>query len=141
MAAIPDVASTVLMGLVLVLVAGGLAYSRNWRRYALGNDGDVFTNIAKATQSSTTWIAAFLLAIVGFGGSTLLYLTSTGATQQIALLVLGVLIGIALTFFLFMGVFQAVKGRGRSTAEAVATGVWALGVLLIVAITAKLLTA
>lgn len=139
MAAIPDAASTVLMGLVLVIVAVGLAYGRNWRRYALGDDGDVFTTIANATQSSTTWIAAFLLAIVGFGGSTLLYLSSTGATQQLALVVLGVLIGVSMTFFLFMGVYQSVKSHGRSTAEAVATGAWALGALLIVVIAVKLL--
>lgn len=139
MAEIPDVASTVLMGLLLVAVAAALAYGREWRTYSpLGEDEDAFTTITKATASPTTWIVAFLLLVLGFGGTTMLYVTSSGATQELALVVLGALIGIALAFFLFMGVYRSVRGRGRSTAEAVGAGAWVLGFALVTVIVVKL---
>lgn len=140
MAEIPDVASTVLMGLLLVAVAAAMVYGREWRRYAtLGDDEDAFTTISKAIASPTTWILSFLLLVLGFGGTTLLYVTSSGATQELALVALGALIGVALAFFLFMGVYRSVRGRGRSTAEAVGAGAWALGLLLVVTIAARLI--
>ena len=142
MAEIPDVASTVLMGLLLVAVAVAVAYGREWRTYSpFGGDDDAFTTISKATASPTTWIVSFLLLVLGFGGTTLLYVTSSGTTQELALVALGALIGIALAFFLFMGVYRSVRGHGRSTAEAVGAGAWALGLLLVVAIAAKLIAA
>lgn len=142
MAEIPDVASTVLMGLLLVAVAVALAYGREWREYSpIGGDDDTFTTISKATASPTTWIVSFLLLVLGFGGTTLLYVTSSGTTQELALVALGALIGIALAFFLFMGVYRSVRGRGRSTAEAVGAGAWALGLLLVVVIVFKLVAA
>lgn len=142
MAEIPDAASTVLMGLLLVAVAVALAYGREWRTYSpIGGDDDAFTTISKTVASPTTWIISFLLLVLGFGGTTLLYVTSTGGTQQLALVALGALIGVALAFFLFMGIYRSVRGRGRSTAEAVGAGAWALGVVLVVAIAAKLIMA
>lgn len=142
MAEIPDAASTVLMGLLLVAVAAALVYGRDWRRYTpLGDDEDTFTTVSNAAASPTTWIVSFLLLVLGFGGSTLLYVTSSGATQNLALVLLGALIGLALAFFLFMGVYRSVRGHGRSTAEAVGAGAWALGLLLVVVIAAKLIAA
>lgn len=141
MAEIPDAASTILMGLLLVAVAVAVAYGRDWRSYPFGGEGDAFTTIARAVSSPTTWIVAFLLLVLGFGGSTMLYITSTGATQQLALVGLGALIGIALAFFLFMGVYRSVRGHGRTAAEAVGAGAWALGIVLVVAIAAKLVMA
>lgn len=140
MAEIPDAASTVLMGLLLVAVAAALAYGRDWRRYPFGGDDDAFTTISKTIASPTTWIVTFLLLVLGFGGSTMLYVTSEGTTQQLALVVLGALIGIALAFFVFMGVYHSVRGRGRTTAEAVGAGAWALGFVLVAAIVVKLVT-
>lgn len=141
MAEIPDVASTVLMGLLLVAVAVALAYGRDWRSYPFGGDDDAFTTVSKAAASPTIWIVTFFLLVLGFGGTTLLYVTSTGATQELALVVLGALIGIALAFFLFMGVYRSVRSRGRSTAEAVGAGAWALGFALVAVIVLKLVVA
>ena len=142
MAEIPDAASTILMGLLLVAVGVALAYGREWRTYSpIGGDDDAFTTISKAVASPTVWIISFLVLVLGFGGSTMLYVTSTGGTQQLALVGLGALIGLALSFFLFMGVYRSIRGHGRSTAEAVGAGAWALGLALIVAVATKLIMA
>lgn len=53
----------------------------------------------------------------------------------------GVTLASAVGLYAVWGAYSAFKGRGRSTAEAVAAGVLTLGLLFVLAVVAKLLVA
>jgi heme/copper-type cytochrome/quinol oxidase subunit 2 len=138
------VASALVTGIVLVVVGVGAARVRRWRRAP---------SVAGAGSGGTVGGARIGQAVPAVG-PLLLPLLVVGAVATVVAVVGGpaVLVdapvwsfGVALAsvvgLYAVWGAYFAFRGRGRSTAEAVAAGVLTLGLLFVVAVTAKLLVA
>jgi len=147
------VLSTVVMGLLMVGVAVAIVRIANWRqRPAVASaregprgseEGDVLGRygaaIGAATRTPATWYVAFFVLVFGFVGGALALVTSPPEIGGVVFLVLGLAFGAVLCGFLVWGIYSSGRYRGLASAQAAMAGAWALGSLLIVAITVKLL--
>jgi len=133
---------TLLMGLVLLAVILAIGVVRDWER-SPGSGRDRVASLAGALRSPVVWTVGFvgfaLLFMVGaiafVGGSTVLGIgPGTGE-----LILLGG-IGVVMTVFLFTGLYAAAKNRGLKGAQAAGIGSIVLGLLVVVAISLRLLT-
>lgn len=100
--------------------------------------------VTDAARSQTTWIAAFVLLVLGFGGGTVLVVSETGVpsgVRRAAWLVMGGLFLGLMTAFVFWGVYDSGRSRGLPSSLAAAIGFWSLGLLLVVAVVIKLMLA
>lgn len=153
MAGINYVLSTVVMGLLMVGVAVAIVRVANWRQRPAAasgregpggsGEGDVLGRygaaIGAATRNPTTWYVAFFVLVFGFVGGTIALVTSPPAIGGVVFLVLGLAFGAVLCGFLVWGIYSSGRYRGLKSAQAAMAGAWALGSLLIVAITVKLI--
>ena len=149
MAPLTYVASTVLTGLVVVALVVAVARSREWRA-AAATPGDVrtggtspVTTLAAAAQSPLGWTVAFLVLVLGIGGGALAFVTGAipSAVSQVAGVALVLVAAAVLGGYLFWGVYHSARYRGIESAQATGTGLWVLGMLLIVAIVVRLIMA
>lgn len=140
---------SVLFGIVLLATVAYIS-RHEWRQYAVAGGGSVSSVsrteeqslVSRTADSPTVWAVAFLLAVVAVGGATVVFVSGTAtpewATQAAGtVLAAGFVLGLAL--YLFYGSFISARGRGLNRAQAAAIGSWALGLLLITAVVAKLL--
>lgn len=145
MAPLTYTASTVLTGLVVVLVVV-LTRSREWRSAATtsGKRGaSTVATFTEAARSPLGWTVAFLVVVLGIGGGALAFVTGTlpPAVSRVAGLALVVVAAATMGGYLFWGVYHAARYRGIKSAQATGTGLWVLGLLLIVAIVVRLVMA
>lgn len=151
MAALTYLASTVLMGLVLLAVAAAVVSGRHWRGYrpTLGGEKGRFAFLSDLARSTTVWILAFLAAGLLVGGGAVLALGGSlvgtgeippGVQQTGGALVLG-LAGVSIFLYLFYGSYRVARSHGLQRAAAVMVGSWALGLLAVVGVALKLLAA
>jgi hypothetical protein len=146
MAPLTYIASTVLTGLVVVALVVALARSREWRS-AAATTGAVRTSRASAVTTITDtarsplgWTVAFLVLVFGIGGGALAFVTGAipTAVSQVAGVALMLAAGAVMGGYLFWGVYHSARYRGIKSAQATGTGLWVLGMLLIVAIVVRL---
>jgi len=146
MASLTYIASTVVTGLIVVALAVALARGREWRSAAptpgavrTGGTSAV-TTLTETARSPLGWTVAFLVLALAIGGGTIAFVT--GAIPTAVSQALGVaLVLVAATVmggYLFWGVYHAVRYRGIGSAQATGTGLWVLGMVLIVAIVVRL---
>lgn len=134
-------ASTLVMGLlgagVVVLVLRG----RRWYQYTpsaaynmSAGDGRPTSGVSRIASAPSTWTVAFILLAVGvIGGATV---TLSGAVPGPAMIV-GLVV--AIVVYLIGGVYLAMRGNGRPSAQAAAGSAVTLGLLFVAAITVKLI--
>jgi hypothetical protein len=152
MATIGFIASTVVMGLLVVGVAALLARGRSWRRRAAMSTAGAFTTggsgesnvVSRAAESPTAWMASFLLLALAFGGGAVLFASGASlpaGSQATVGLVLAAVAAVIVGFFFTHGLYRSAKGWGLPTSGAVAVSAWGLGVLVVVVVAVKLLLA
>jgi hypothetical protein len=148
MANVTYVASALLTGLFLAVVAGALARlgarriaptptGRPERAGGLASTG--YDALDGLVRKQTTWVAGFFLFTLGVVAGVIAFLqgdASAGVGAGLGLAGAGAL---ALVGFLLFGTYFTVRSHGRSTAEAIGVGLWALGLLLVVAVALNLL--
>lgn len=141
------IASTVLTGLLLVVLVVALARTRQWRSATTTIEGashaSTATALAETARTPLGWTVAFFLLVIGFGGGTLVFVTGSvpTAVSRSAGVVLALVFAAALGGYLFWGVYHSARYRGLKSAQATGAGLWVLGLLFIVAIVVKLLMA
>ena len=139
MANVTYVASALLTGLFLAVVAGALARlgarriaptptGRPERAGGLASTG--YDALDGLVRKQTTWVAGFFLFTLGVVAGVIAFLQGDASAGAGALALVG---------FLLFGTYFTVRSHGRSTAEAIGVGLWALGLLLVVAVALNLL--
>lgn len=123
--------SGVIMGIVLVATAAGLALFRDWKRYVPGNRSD--EREASPMRLVYLLLATSLLAILAVVANGGVPMGDGGITLYI------VGLGAVLTGYLGYGVYAMVRSHGRKTSEAVMAGAWALGAASLVGLTVLLI--
>jgi hypothetical protein len=138
------VASTLLMGLFLASVAVALARLGDRRVAPLpaggaaGASSSGYGTLGALARRQSVWVVAFLLFATGVVAGVVLYLQGDAAAAGDAGFGLAAAAALALVGFLASGTYLTVRSRGRSTAEAIAVGLWALGLLLIAVVALNL---
>lgn len=150
MVEIANLASALLMGLLLVAVA--VAIAREGRqRSALAAVEDRPAGFAGTTgtltgamRTPTAWTLAFVALVLVIGGSVVLYVGGgpvPEAGRALAGVVVGGVVLLVTCAFLFVGIYITARSKGRSTAWGVAEGVITLGLVFIGAIVVNLVVA
>jgi hypothetical protein len=137
-------ASTLMMGFVLVALAVALARGRNWREYAMGNTrrdpSEVFRTVA---SNPTVWVLAFVLFSLVAGGGAIIFVSGSSIpapVRQGAFLAIVALTAILSVGYIFWGTYQSTRYRGLDNAEATLAALWACGLLFVVTVVVKLVT-
>lgn len=137
MADLANVASTVLMGLLLIGVIVAIVRGRNWYDYSPPttetSPGETLLAVARTPAA---WMAVFFVLVAGFGGATVLLVTDTALPGGSMVIWAG--FGIILGGFAFLGAYSAARTRGRPNSQAVAEGAFLLGFLVLAVIAARL---
>lgn len=126
--------SMAVMGLLALLVVTFTATGRDWNDYTpriSPPEGDTLTELS---SSPRVWVVLFFLVVALVLGATLATLGGGSATPVLAL------IGLLVIGFLVIGTYAAGRSRGHPHAYAVGETVLTLGALLLLVLTAYLLT-
>lgn len=132
-------ASAVVMTVFVLAVVGAVLRFGRWQSYSPTEPGELADRWRELKSSPTTWMVLFLLLVFAFGGITVLWVSGISvpgagmfgvALAALAALVLGT--------YLFVGVYQAARSRGRPAAQGVAEGAALLGFAIVLVIAAKL---
>lgn len=133
-------ASAIVMGLILLALAG--VFGRlGWRRDA--GPGWERSRSARAMESPFVWTVGFLALAFGSGAGVVLALGGVDVPAGTQRMAVGALIGTLAALlggFLAFSTYRSARFRGLNRAQAVATGVWIVGSLLVLAVLVKLLT-
>ncbi len=134
-----NVASTVLMGLLLIGVVVAVIRGRDWYDYSpTPGDGDLGEALLALARRPVTWMVTFFVLVAGFGAATVLLVTDASLPGGSGLIWAG--FGVVLGGFAFLGAYSAARTRGRPNAQAVAEGAFLVGLLLVAVIAARLVT-
>ncbi|MFC4359110.1 hypothetical protein ACFO0N_14270 [Halobium salinum] len=138
------VVSALLMGLALLAVAGATTRVRHWRGApVVAGVGRARPSIGGGSTSAMPTVGPYLapLVLVGAVAAAVVVVGGPEALGEAPVWAFGLALASVVGLFAVWGAYFAVRNRGRSSAAAVAAGVWTLGLLLVVAITVKLLVA
>lgn len=146
MAEVSYLASTLLMGLFLIVVATAL--TRNERSPVPGGadgnadrEGSVGAGLGEMARNPRAWVLGFVLLTAGITVGVLLYVGGgplPDEGREIAGLAVAGLLLLVTCAFIFLGTYLTATSTGRSSAWGVAEGTIALGLLFIVAIVINL---
>jgi cbb3-type cytochrome oxidase subunit 3 len=133
-------AGTLVMGLLGVGVVVLVLRGRRWHHYAPtaaygmdAGDGRPTSGLSRVANKTSTWTAAYALLVLGFLAGAII--TLSGSISGPALIVALVA---AIVLYLVGGVYLAMRGNGRPSAQAAAGSAVTLGLLFVLAISAKL---
>lgn len=134
--------STLVMGGFLLAVVVGIMRLREWRQGRPREKRSMLETAADTSQREDVWLWTYVLLAVLMAGVTYAYVGAISPTaQQVALVVGGGTFGLALLAFFCYGMYQAVRARGRASAQAVGVSVTLLGFLFVLAVAGKLVMA
>lgn len=141
MVSLNPLASTLLMGVFLLVIVAGIAGLRRWQHEEARprTRGTMLSGIARSPQ---TWIVVFGLVVVALVGGSLLYvggLELPSVSQGAVWTGLVALLGLVFLVFVFLGIYDAARSRGLKASQAAGVSSMILGMLLVVAIVWSLL--
>lgn len=136
------IASTVLMGALLIAVVAVVTRSRSRHPSLLARRaaGGGLTSTGgtpvseRVANSRLSWVASFVLVTFGALGAVLVVVTEGGSTAQLGGAAVATLVG------LLLGTYVVARNAGLKNAWATMVTALVVGILLLVAITAVLLT-
>jgi hypothetical protein len=132
-------ASAVVMTAFVLAVVGAVLRFGRWHSYSPTEPGELADRWDALTSSPATWMVVFLLLVFAFGGIAVLWVSGTSVPGAGMLgVALAALAALVLGSYLFVGVYQAARSRGRPAAQGVAEGAVLLGLVAVLAIAAKL---
>lgn len=134
------IASTVVMGALLVLVFL-FTEGRERRASPAAADRDSESSVLALANSPSGWFAAFIGFGVVLAGATAVYVGAFGLTSSGgAGLALGIVFALLFAGYALLGTYSSARASGFGRSQAAAMGVWAVGLLILVAVAVRLLT-
>lgn len=153
MVAVSPVVSTVVMGMLLVAIVVAIARrgsprgsqivsNRRYRPAGAAEPSGGAGALLRAAGSPTVWAAVFFLLVFGIGAGALLAVGGFGVDvpASAATAVAGLFVAV-LGVYLAVGTYYAARGRGHPDSMAVAEGVGALAMVVILGIALRLVVA
>jgi hypothetical protein len=146
MAELQLLASTVLMGVLTAAIVMVLANGRPWRSYSPTALPARPENESSVLDRPGTMAVGFILLVFLVGGAVVLLsgglaTMGTAAPSVDMALAVSALIGLLLVGYVVLGSYATARSHGVGYAQALLVGLWAFGLLFILAIAAQLLTA
>ncbi|MFC6988199.1 hypothetical protein ACFQJD_04760 [Haloplanus sp. GCM10025708] len=126
--------SSLVMGVLLLFVVGYVARSNDWRGRIASRTNLVSEPTAGPDVRPVVAVAAFLAVVLVTSG---IGAVISGSTTGFGAF-LGFLAGM-LVVYVVWGVYHIAQARGLKFAQSVGVGLWFFGMLLLVAVVAKLL--
>jgi hypothetical protein len=137
MANVANVASTVLMGLLLVGVVVAILRSRDWYDYSpTEGEGGIGETLDAIARNPTTWMVSLFVLLLLFGGTAVLFVS--GASLPGGVMLIGGAFAVVVAGYVFLGAYSAARSRGRPNSQAVAEGAMLLLLLVAAAIAVRL---
>jgi len=137
MANLSNVASTVLMGLLLVGVVVAVLRSRDWYDYSpTDEESGVGETLERLARSETVWMASFLVLVLLFGGAAVLFVSGGSVPGGVTLI--GGAFAVVVTGYVYLGAYSSARSRGRPTSQAVAEATMLVLLLVAAAIAVRL---
>lgn len=141
-------ASTVLMGLILLLTAVAVHRLRHWRpdyRATLAGEGSTVSR--PVIRGDTVWMLVFFVVTIGFTGAAIAIVSgaSIGIEMpdsfwgQFGIAILPFLV--LLTALVFGGLYATFRARGHGQAFATGAGIGIVGTLFVLGIAIRLILA
>ena len=134
-------ASTLVAGLLVIGVVVLVLRSRGWNQYtplaAYGMDsgaGRPRGGLSRMASSTNTWTIAYLVTVLAFLVGAIVTLSGAVSGQTIIVALVA-----AILVYLVAGVYVAMRGNGRPSAQAAAGSAITLGMLFVLAISVKLI--
>lgn len=140
-------ASTVLMGLLTGAVALFVIRGRKWRRYSPDVSGLRVESLRDGEMGAGTMALGFLLLVFVVGGAAVLLvggfesLSGLPSPSISAGVAIPALLGLLLVAYVVVGAYSTARSHGAGNAQAVMVGLWAFGLLFVLAVAAQLFTA
>lgn len=130
--------AVVMLGLLLAVTVGILV-SREWYDYdpTLPREPEGF--VEAAIGSPVTWTVGFVLGALLLAGTVGYWLVAPPDLQATIETAATGVIALIIAVFTFVGVWEVVRSRGRSSAEAVGVGIIIVGLLFVAGVAAQLL--
>lgn len=128
------------MGFVLLLIAGSVNVIRAWRRESPEAEAPG-RSFAQVLDDPATWNVVFIVIALAFGVGAVVFVGGIdipAVGQETVGQVLVVSFGILLGLFFLAGLYSSVRARGVESAPAIGVLSAILGLLVLVAILAKL---
>lgn len=151
MVTVSILASSVVMALLLAAVVWTIVRSGRPRAYSPGADeprGSGFDVVndqySRLAGTQEVWVVGFLAIVFAVGATAVAYLggwEASPAMVSVGGIVLAAVFGVLLAGFLFVAVYRVARVKGLYGPMAVAVGLWVFGLLFVVGISVKLLTA
>jgi len=139
-------ASTALMGVLVMAVVAWMVRGRGWYQYSPGAStsarspaGDLESRFETYADEPMVWVAAFAVLVVGLLIGVVASISGPVETQSIAGLAVAVVGGAGLCGYLLFGVYLSATRRGHPRSLAVAESATVAGVLFLIAIGFQLL--
>ena len=133
-------ASAVLMTAFVLVVVGAVLRFGRWESYAIGEAEGIGERWHRLKSSPATWTAVFLLLSLGFGGLAVLWVSGISVPgAELFGVALAALAGVVLGGYLFVGVYNAARSRGRPAAWGLFEAVVLVGFAVVLAITVNLM--
>ncbi|MEF8828788.1 MAG: hypothetical protein V5A49_07120 [Haloarcula sp.] len=139
-------ASTALMGVLVMAVVAWMVRGRGWYQYSPGAAtsarspaGDRESRFEAFADRPLVWVAAFAVLVVGLLVGVVASISGPVETQSIAGLAVAVVGGAGLCGYLLFGVYLSATRRGHPRSLAVAESATVAGALFLIAIGFQLL--
>ncbi|WP_435347533.1 hypothetical protein [Haloarchaeobius sp. HRN-SO-5] len=126
------------MAVFLIAVAVAVTRRRGWYNYApdIGGGTSMVQDLA---GNPVVWTLSFLLVVGGLLGGVVVFVSGTPQQQAFGGALLAVLGGLLFVGYIAFGTYHSSRSRGLTSAVSAMVSAWALGSLLVLAITASLL--
>jgi hypothetical protein len=139
-------ASTGVMGLLVVGVLLWLGRARGWYQYSPTVSSGGWSpgvrrenTLARLAGNTSAWVVAFTLLVVGFVVGVVALISAPDGSGGLAGTALAAGGGVVLVGYLLFGVYISAKRRGHPSSLAAAESATVAGTLFLVAITVRLL--
>ena len=139
-------ASTALMGVLVIAVVAWMVRGRRWYQYSPGASASTRSPVSgRESQSEAladqpmVWVAAFAVLVVGLLVGVVASISGPVETQATAGLAVAVVGGVGLCGYLLFGVYLSATRRGHPRSLAVAESATVAGVLFLIAVSFQLL--
>lgn len=140
------VTSTVLMGVLAILVAVAIGRSRQWYHYSPEPGEGAQVGWASDGRDSppllerpTTWVVGFVALMVAAVGGVFAFVTNPDAPGELLSLPILAVGGLLLGLYLVAGVYYGAKGRGHPSSIAAAETATVVAALFLVAVSLQLI--
>ncbi|WP_336336528.1 hypothetical protein [Haloarcula brevis] len=139
-------ASTALMGVLVIAVVAWMVRGRRWYQYSPGAAararspaGEREGRFETYADRPMVWVAAFAVLVVGLLVGVVASISGPVETQSIAGVAVAIVGGAGLCGYLLFGVYLSATRRGHPRSLAVAESATVAGVLFLVAVSLQLL--